>query len=123
MSACPSVTIHLAGVKKSHDNKVVLDRMLLAIAPGEWFGLRMVRARARFVHGSPHGGKPVLAPARLERMCIGVVPEFDDLTSRSVREDLLVFGRYFSMRSKVTPSLLELVRLGSEADPRALTAR
>ncbi|TIU14392.1 MAG: nodulation factor ABC transporter ATP-binding protein NodI, partial [Mesorhizobium sp.] len=66
---------------------------------------------------------PVPARSRLARKGIGVVPQFDNLDLEfTVRENLLVFGRYFGMRTReinaVIPRLLEFARLESKADSR-----
>ncbi|BAV50335.1 Nod factor export ATP-binding protein I [Mesorhizobium sp. 113-1-2] len=68
-------------------------------------------------------GVPVPARARLARRGIGVVPQFDNLDQEfTVRENLLVFGRYFGMSTRqseaVIPSLLEFARLERKADAR-----
>jgi lipooligosaccharide transport system ATP-binding protein len=61
--------------------------------------------------------------ARVARARVGVVPQFDNLDPDfSVRENLLVFGRYFGLsgaktRAQVAP-LLEFARLESKADAR-----
>ncbi|MEY9127061.1 lipooligosaccharide transport system ATP-binding protein [Bradyrhizobium yuanmingense] len=63
-------------------------------------------------------------PARVRaRVRVGVVPQFDNLELEfTVRENLLVFGRYFGMSARrigaVAPSLLEFARLESKADVR-----
>lgn len=68
-------------------------------------------------------GEPVPVPATLARVRIGVVPQFDDLELEfTVRENLLVFGRYFRMSAReieaIVPSLLEFARLESKTDAR-----
>ena len=43
-------------------------------------------------------GEPIPARARFARRRVGVVPQFDNLDPDfTVRENLLVFGRYFGM--------------------------
>ncbi|NNH33621.1 nodulation factor ABC transporter ATP-binding protein NodI, partial [Rhizobium sp. SEMIA 4085] len=69
-----------------------------------------------------HGG-PLPARARLARAGSGVVPHFANLDlAFTVRENLLVFGRYFGMSTReveaVIPSLLEFARLESKAHAR-----
>jgi lipooligosaccharide transport system ATP-binding protein len=68
-------------------------------------------------------GEPIPARARFARQRVGVVPQFDNLDPDfTVRENLLVFGRYFGLSSAQTramvPSLLEFARLESKADAR-----
>ncbi|XIA67566.1 nodulation factor ABC transporter ATP-binding protein NodI [Bradyrhizobium sp. TZ2] len=129
-----SVAIDLTGVRKSYGDKTVVNGLSFTVARGECFGLlgpngagkstitRMVLGMA-----SPDAGKitvlgePVPARARLARKGIGVVPQFDNLDSQfTVRENLLVFGRYFGMSVReieaVTPSLLEFARLDNKAN-------
>ncbi|MEY9341854.1 lipooligosaccharide transport system ATP-binding protein [Bradyrhizobium elkanii] len=56
-------------------------------------------------------------------MRVGVVPQFDNLELEfTVRENLLVFGRYFGLSARkvetIVPSLLEFARLESKANVR-----
>ncbi|MCZ4093179.1 nodulation factor ABC transporter ATP-binding protein NodI [Sinorhizobium psoraleae] len=128
--------IDLTGVRKKYHEKVVVDEVSFTVAAGECFGLlgpngagkstitRMVLGMA-----PPDAGKitvlgmPVPARARLARGRIGVVPQFDNLDHAfTVRENLLVFGRYFGMSTReveaAIPPLLEFARLESKADSR-----
>ncbi|WP_026187661.1 nodulation factor ABC transporter ATP-binding protein NodI [Ensifer sp. BR816] len=129
-------TIDLSGVSKTYGDKVVVDGLSFSVAPGECFGLLGPNGAgkstiARMVLGmtSPDAGKitvlgvPVPARARLARRGIGVVPQFDNLDPEfTVRENLLVYGRYFGMSTRqikaVMPSLLEFARLESKVDAR-----
>ncbi|MFK0693110.1 nodulation factor ABC transporter ATP-binding protein NodI [Mesorhizobium sp. IMUNJ 23033] len=131
-----NVAIDLNGVTKSFGNKVIVNGLSLTVASGECFGLLGPNGAgkstiARMVLGmtQPDAGKitvlgvPVPAQARLARRGIGVVPQFDNLDLEfTVRENLLVFGRYFGMSTRaikaVIPSLLEFARLESKADAR-----
>ncbi|RNJ42517.1 nodulation factor ABC transporter ATP-binding protein NodI [Mesorhizobium erdmanii] len=131
-----NVAIDLNGVTKSFGNKVIVNGLSLTVASGECFGLLGPNGAgkstiARMVLGmtQPDAGKitvlgvPVPAQARLARKGIGVVPQFDNLDLEfTVRENLLVFGRYFGMSTRaikaVIPSLLEFARLESKADAR-----
>ncbi|KRR06490.1 nodulation factor ABC transporter ATP-binding protein NodI [Bradyrhizobium jicamae] len=130
------VAIDLNGVKKSYNDKIVVNGLSLAVATGECFGLLGPNGAgkstiARMVLGMvrPDAGKitvlgeTVPARARLARVRVGVVPQFDNLELEfTVRENLLVFGRYFSMSARevesVVPSLLEFARLESKANAR-----
>ncbi|WP_139813036.1 ATP-binding cassette domain-containing protein, partial [Ensifer aridi] len=130
------VAIDLSGVSKTYGDKVVVDGLSFSVAPGECFGLLGPNGAgkstiARMVLGmtSPDAGKitvlgvPVPARARLARRGIGVVPQFDNLDPEfTVRENLLVYGRYFGMNTRevkaVMPSLLEFARLESKVDAR-----
>ncbi|GLS36298.1 Nod factor export ATP-binding protein I [Mesorhizobium tianshanense] len=131
-----NVAIDLNGVTKSFGNKVIVNELSFTVASGECFGLLGPNGAgkstiARMVLGMtrPDAGKitvlgvPVPARARLAREGIGVVPQFDNLDLEfTVRENLLVFGRYFGMSTRkikaVIPSLLEFARLESKADAR-----
>ncbi|QHO77760.1 nodulation factor ABC transporter ATP-binding protein NodI [Bradyrhizobium sp. CCBAU 051011] len=131
-----TVAIDLSCVRKSYGDKIVVDGLSLAVASGECFGLLGPNGAgkstiARLVLGmvAPDTGKmtvlgePVPARARLARARIGVVPQFDNLELEfTVRENLLVFGRYFNMSAReveaVVPALLEFARLEGKADAR-----
>ncbi|NOJ50230.1 nodulation factor ABC transporter ATP-binding protein NodI [Bradyrhizobium archetypum] len=131
-----TVAIDLSCVRKSYGDKIVVDGLSFAVASGECFGLLGPNGAgkstiARMVLGmvAPDTGKmtvlgePVPARARLARARIGVVPQFDNLELEfTVRENLLVFGRYFNMSAReveaVVPALLEFARLESKADAR-----
>ncbi|WFU14505.1 nodulation factor ABC transporter ATP-binding protein NodI [Bradyrhizobium sp. CB3481] len=131
-----TTAIELNGVRKSYSDKAVVNDLSFAVAPGECFGLLGPNGAgkstiARMVLGMvrPDAGKitvlgePVPARARLARMRIGVVPQFDNLELEfTVRENLLIFGRYFSMRAPeieaIVPPLLAFARLESKANAR-----
>ncbi|MCA6115162.1 nodulation factor ABC transporter ATP-binding protein NodI [Bradyrhizobium sp. WSM 1738] len=131
-----TVAIDLSCVRKSYGDKIVVDGLSFAVASGECFGLLGPNGAgkstiARMVLGmvAPDTGKmtvlgePVPARARLARARIGVVPQFDNLEIEfTVRENLLVFGRYFNMSAReveaAVPALLEFARLESKADAR-----
>ncbi|WP_027038821.1 nodulation factor ABC transporter ATP-binding protein NodI [Mesorhizobium ciceri] len=130
------VAIEFAGVKKSFGNKLVVNGVSFTVASGECFGLLGPNGAgkstlARMVLGMtrPDAGKvtvlgvPMPARGRLARKGIGVVPQFDNLDLEfTVRENLLVFGRYFGMSTRaieaIIPSLLEFARLESKAHAR-----
>ncbi|RAZ71792.1 nodulation factor ABC transporter ATP-binding protein NodI [Mesorhizobium atlanticum] len=130
------VAIDFVGVTKSYGKRVVVDGMSFTVAPGECLGLlgpngagKSTITRLLLGIATPDAGKitvfgvPVPARARLARGRIGVVPQFDNLDHRfTVRENLLVFGRYFGMSKReveaATPSLLEFARLEHKADAR-----
>ncbi|WP_404294692.1 nodulation factor ABC transporter ATP-binding protein NodI (plasmid) [Microvirga sp. RSM25] len=132
----PTLAIDFVGVRKSYGGKIVVDGLSFSVAPGECFGLLGPNGAgkstiARMVLGmtSPDAGKitvlgmPVPARVRLARARIGVVPQFDNLDLQfTVRENLLVFGRYFSMSAReiegAMPSLLEFTALENKANAR-----
>ncbi|MGY4568214.1 MULTISPECIES: nodulation factor ABC transporter ATP-binding protein NodI [Bradyrhizobium] len=131
-----TAAIDLAGVRKSFGDKIIVDELSFSVARGECFGLlgpngagKSTIARMLLGMISPDAGKitvlnePVPARARVARVRIGVVPQFDNLELEfTVRENLRVFGRYFGMSAHkieaVVPSLLEFARLESKADVR-----
>ncbi|TIQ59309.1 MAG: nodulation factor ABC transporter ATP-binding protein NodI [Mesorhizobium sp.] len=131
-----NVAIDLTSVTKLFGNKLVVDGLSFTVASGECFGLlgpngagKSTIARMLLGMTRPDAGDitvlglPVPARSRLARKGIGVVPQFDNLDLEfTVRENLLVFGRYFGMRTReinaVIPRLLEFARLESKADSR-----
>ncbi|KLK89636.1 ABC transporter ATP-binding protein [Microvirga vignae] len=130
------VHIDFAGVTKSYKDRIIVGGLSFTVGPGECFGLLGPNGAGkstitRMVLGMipPDAGKitvlgvPVPARARLARARIGVVPQFDNLDLElTVRENLLAFGRYFSMSTReveaVIPSLLQFARLENKADAR-----
>ncbi|MDH6693930.1 MULTISPECIES: nodulation factor ABC transporter ATP-binding protein NodI [Bradyrhizobium] len=131
-----TAAIDLAGVRKSFGDKIIVDELSFSVARGECFGLlgpngagKSTIARMLLGMISPDAGKitilnePVPARARVARMRVGVVPQFDNLELEfTVRENLLVFGRYFGLSARkvetIVPSLLEFARLESKANVR-----
>jgi len=123
-------------VKKHYGGKVVVDDLSFDVRAGECFGLlgpngagktttlRMLLGIAAPDAGSIRlCGEPIPARARHARTRVGVVPQFDNLDPDfTVRENLLVFGRYFGLSTGATralvPSLLEFARLEHKADAR-----
>ncbi|MCA6101076.1 nodulation factor ABC transporter ATP-binding protein NodI [Bradyrhizobium australafricanum] len=134
-----TAAIDLAGVRKSFGGKIIVDELSFSVARGECFGLlgpngagKSTIARMLLGMISPDAGEitvldeAVPARARVARMRIGVVPQFDNLELEfTVRENLRTFGRYFGMSASkiqaVVPSLLEFARLESKADVRVAT--
>ncbi|WP_156436608.1 nodulation factor ABC transporter ATP-binding protein NodI [Bradyrhizobium pachyrhizi] len=134
-----TAAIDLAGVRKSFGGKIIVDELSFSVARGECFGLlgpngagKSTIARMLLGMISPDAGEitvlneAVPARARVARMRIGVVPQFDNLELEfTVRENLRTFGRYFGMSASkiqaVVPSLLEFARLERKADVRVAT--
>ena len=123
-------------VVKHYGNRRVVDSLSFEVMPGECFGLlgpngagKTTTLRMLLGIVAPDAGRitlcgePVPARARIARARVGVVPQFDNLDPDfSVRENLLVFGRYFGLsgaqtRALVAP-LLEFARLENKADAR-----
>ncbi|ADV14887.1 nodulation factor ABC transporter ATP-binding protein NodI [Mesorhizobium sp. B283B1A] len=131
-----NVAIDLDQVTKSFGSKLVVNGLSFTVGTGECFGLlgpngagKSTIARMLLGMTRPDSGKitvlgvPVPGRSRLARKGIGVVPQFDNLDLEfTVRENLMVFGRYFGMSTRkiqeVVPSLLEFARLESKADAR-----
>src|SRR5947207_5239609 len=125
-----------SALRKRYGELEVVSGLDLDVAPGECFGLLGPNGAGktttlRLCLGLSHPdsgdiellGNPVPARAREARSKIGVVPQFDNLDPDfTVEENLLVFGRYFSMpaaqvRARV-PGLLEFAGLAGRGDAR-----
>ncbi|MCP3392135.1 nodulation factor ABC transporter ATP-binding protein NodI [Bradyrhizobium sp. CCGB12] len=131
-----TAAIDLAGIRKSFGGKLVVNELSFTVARGECFGLlgpngagKSTTARMILGMMSPDAGEirvlgePVPTRARWARKRLGVVPQFDNLELEfTVRENLLVFGRYFGMGARkiesMIPSLLDFARLESKAGTR-----
>jgi lipooligosaccharide transport system ATP-binding protein len=126
-------------LRKRYGELEVVRGLDLEVAPGECFGLLGPNGAGktttlRLCLGLTHPdageiellGEPVPARAREARRRVGVVPQFDNLDPDfTVAENLLVFGRYFSIpaaevRAKV-PGLLEFAGLVGREDARINT--
>ncbi|PTB17275.1 nodulation factor ABC transporter ATP-binding protein NodI [Trinickia symbiotica] len=136
LSSMPTTAIKFTGVRKSYGGRSVVDGLSFSVEPGECFGLlgrngagKSTTVRMVLGMALPEAGKitvleePVPARARSARARIGVVPQFDNLEPGfTVRENLLVFGRYFGMSTReieaVMPSLLEFAHLEGQAYSR-----
>ena len=126
-------------LRKRYGALEVVSGLDLEVAPGECFGLLGPNGAGktttlRLCLGLTHPdageiellGEPVPRRAREARRRIGVVPQFDNLDPDfTVEENLLVFGRYFSIpkaevRAKV-PGLLEFAGLTGREEARIST--
>jgi lipooligosaccharide transport system ATP-binding protein len=128
--------IEFSGVKKHYGDKIVVDGLSFYVKPGQCFGLlgpngagkttslRMLLGMTTPDSGSiTLCGEPIPQRARHARARVGVVPQFDNLDPDfTVRENLLVFGRYFGISTRqieaMVPSLLEFARLENKANAR-----
>ncbi|VXB93877.1 Nod factor export ATP-binding protein I [Burkholderia sp. 8Y] len=128
--------IEFSEVVKRYGAKNVVDGLSFDVRPGECFGLlgpngagktttlKMLLGMTSPDHGTIRlVGEPVPSRARFARERVGVVPQFDNLDPDfSVRENLVVFGRYFGIAGArmdaLVPSLLEFARLENKADAR-----
>ncbi len=103
------------GLRKHYGDLEVVRGVTLQVAPGTCFGLlgpngagKTTTLRCCLGLTTPDSGTielagiPVPAQAREARARVGVVPQFDNLDPDfTVRENILVFGRYFGMRTGV----------------------
>jgi lipooligosaccharide transport system ATP-binding protein len=124
------------GLRKSYGGREVVAGVDLSIDKGECFGLlgpngagKTTTLRLLLGLIEPDGGSiemlghPVPAQSRQARVRIGVVPQMDNLDPDfTVRENLMVYGRYFGMGSKEIaarlPALLEFSQLTARADEK-----
>jgi lipooligosaccharide transport system ATP-binding protein len=129
-------TIEFREVVKHYGDKTVVDGLSFHVRAGECFGLlgpngagktttlKMLLGLAEPDAGAiALCGQAIPSGARFARQRVGVVPQFDNLDPDfSVRENLLVFGRYYGLSASKTramvPDLLEFARLESKADAR-----
>jgi lipooligosaccharide transport system ATP-binding protein len=128
--------IEFLEVYKRYGDKTVVDGLSFHVRAGECFGLlgpngagKTTTLRMLLGIAAPNAGtirlcgEPIPSRSRFARARVGVVPQFDNLDPDfTVRENLLVFGRYFGLSAAETramvPSLLEFARLESKADAR-----
>jgi len=131
-----ATAIEFGNVEKRYGQKTVVDGLSFHVRAGECFGLlgpngagKTTTLRMLLGIAAPDAGtirlcgEPIPSRARFARARVGVVPQFDNLDPDfTVRENLLIFGRYFGLSSAQTremvPSLLEFARLENKADAR-----
>lgn len=124
------------GIRKSYGGREVVAGIDLELARGECYGLLGPNGAGktttlRMLLGLTHPdagtitllGHPVPQAAREGRVRVGVVPQVDNLDPDfTVRENLLVYGRYFGLtQSEVEerlPRLLEFAALEGRAASR-----
>ena len=120
-------------LRKSYGDNEVVAGIDLELKPGECFGLlgpngagKTTTLRLCLGLTDPDAGTirlfglPVPDAARQARARVGVVPQIDNLDPDfTVRENLLVYGRYFGLRDTFIrariPALLEFAGLASRA--------
>ena len=120
-------------LRKSYGGREVIAGIDLELRPGECFGLlgpngagKTTSLRLCLGLTDPDSGTismlgmPVPRAAREARARVGVVPQIDSLDPDfTVRENLLVFGRYFGMSdariAARVPALLEFAGLANRA--------
>ena len=124
------------GIRKSYGGREVVAGIDLELAAGECYGLlgpngagKTTTLRLLLGLTAPDAGTitlldhPVPQAAREGRVRVGVVPQIDNLDPDfTVRENLLVYGRYFGIaRAEMhrrLPELLAFAALESRADAR-----
>ncbi len=127
------------GLRKRYDGTEVVCGVDLEVAPGECFGLlgpngagKTTTLKLLLGLSDPDAGEirllgeEVPRHAREVRARVGVVPQFDNLDPDfSVRENLLVYARYFGLRSREIaprlPRLLEFAGLAGRAESKIQT--
>jgi lipooligosaccharide transport system ATP-binding protein len=130
----PEVLVRARGLTKSFGTFTAVDGIDFDLFRGEAFGflgpngagksstMRMLGCVSPPTHGELTilGGDPIRDGAAI-RARLGVVPQEDTLDAElSVRENLLVYGRYFGLPRKLiderTNQLLDFVQLTERAD-------
>ena len=124
------------GIRKSYAGREVVAGIDLELARGECYGLlgpngagKTTTLRMLLGLVTPDAGEilllghPVPKAAREGRIRVGVVPQIDNLDPDfTVRENLVVYGRYFGLReaqmAERIPRLLEFAALESRATSR-----
>ena len=134
-----SIVLTAQDLRKSYSNQVVVNGVNLTLNRGECYGLlgpngagKTTTLRMLLGLIEPDAGDikllglPVPQAAREARIRIGVVPQMDNLDPDfTVRENLMVYGRYFGMldtdiEARI-PSLLEFANLTQKKDVKVPT--
>jgi lipooligosaccharide transport system ATP-binding protein len=131
--------LRATGLRKSFGALEVVSGVNLSVASGECFGLlgpngagKTTTLRLCLGLIEPDAGEirlldePVPARAREARHRVGVVPQFDNLDPDfTAAENLLVYGRYFGMRSRDiaarVPALLDFAGLAGRGGSKINT--
>ena len=134
-----SVVLSARNLRKSYGEHVVVDGLNLSIRRGECFGLlgpngagKTTTLRLMLGLIAPDAGElhlldhAVPQQARAARLRVGVVPQLDNLDPDfTVKENLLVYGRYFGISDAAIearlPELLEFANLTGKRDARVPT--
>ena len=127
------------GLRKSYGTAAVVGGVDLEVAPGECFGLlgpngagKTTTLKLCLGLIEPDAGaiellgEPVPRRAREARRRVGVVPQFDNLDPDfSVKENLIVYGRYFGIAPQDIagriPQLLDFAGLVGREDAKIMT--
>lgn len=131
-----SPVIHTRGLMKTYKNYTAVDKIDFVVHPGEIFGIlgpngagksstmrMLATVAARSAGELEILGMDPATEGRTIRASLGVVPQQDNLDSElTVRENLLVYGRYFGIpRRRIAEradELLEFARLTDKAAAR-----
>jgi len=131
--------LRVEGLRKSYGAEEVLRGIDFDVAEGECFGLlgpngagKTTTLKIALGLVVPDAGSiqllghSVPSGATAARRGVGVVPQFDNLDPDfTVAENLVVFGRYFGLRTaqirEQIPRLLEFAGLGGKGDARLHT--
>ena len=140
----PSTTslIHARGLTKRFGDFTAVDAIDFDVAPGESFGflgperrrqdLDDADDRLRLAASRRHAARPRAWTRRTDgpqiRARLGVVPQQDTLdTELTVRENLLIYGRYFGLTraecAKRADELLEFAQLTERANDQVEPCR
>jgi len=133
------VSLAVKGLRKSYGAVEVLAGVDIEVAAGECFGLlgpngagKTTTLKLCLGLLEPGAGEirllgyDVPAQARIARLRVGVVPQFDNLDPDfTVAENLVVYGRYFGLKDRDIqariPQLLEFAGLSGRSDARIQT--
>jgi lipooligosaccharide transport system ATP-binding protein len=128
--------LQVSGLRKRYGVREVVAGIDLEIRAGECFGLlgpngagKTTTLKLCLGLTEPDAGEirmlglPVPRRAREARARVGIVPQIDNLDPDfTVRENLIVYGRYFGLNGKALedriPGLLEFAGLAARADAR-----
>ena len=128
--------LRVNGLRKSYGGRQVVAGIDLRLQGGECFGLlgpngagKTTTLKLCLGLSDPDSGEitmlglPVPAQAREARTRVGIVPQIDNLDPDfTVRENLLVYGRYFGLAEAEIaariPDLLDFAGLAPRADAR-----
>ncbi|HVS26589.1 MAG TPA: ATP-binding cassette domain-containing protein [Burkholderiales bacterium] len=128
--------LSVRGLRKSYAALEVVAGIELSIERGECFGLlgpngagKTTTLRLCLGLNEPNAGEismlgfPVPPQARQARLRVGVMPQHDNLDPDfTVRENLLVYGRYFGLPDQVInsriPALLDFAGLATRANAK-----
>lgn len=131
--------LEVKGLRKAYGGSDVVAGLDLTLEPGVCFGLlgpngagKTTTLRLCLGLTAPDAGTitmfglPVPAQAREARQRVGVVPQADNLDPDfTVRENLLVYGRYYGMRRQDIeariPALLDFAELAAREGSRIQT--